>query len=61
LEHARGADILIVYEATTDESILHAQDDVDMADWFQFDNLPPLAFAATRKVLNSLKDSQTPI
>ncbi|MFC2064580.1 NUDIX hydrolase [Chloroflexota bacterium] len=56
LEHSRGADILIVYEATIDEGIPHAQDDVDMAEWFRFDDLPPLAFAATRKVLKSLQD-----
>ena len=61
LEHSKGADILIVYKATTVKGILHAQDDVDMADWFQLDNLPPLAFDATRKVLNSLKDSQSPL
>ncbi|HKZ44262.1 MAG TPA: NUDIX hydrolase [Anaerolineales bacterium] len=58
LEHARGADILIVYEATILEGTLLAQDDADKAEWFQFNNLPPLAFSATRQILKPFQDHQ---
>ncbi len=50
-EHPRGAHFLIVYRANIVGGKLAAGDDVDRAMFFPKDALPPLAFAATRKVL----------
>lgn len=50
-EHERGADFVIVYEAEVHSGRLNPADDVDAAEWFPRQNLPPLAFKATRKVL----------
>lgn len=50
-EHQRGADIIIVYKACLEGGSLAAGDDADQAAFFAYDALPPLAFAATRKVL----------
>jgi 8-oxo-dGTP diphosphatase len=52
-EHSRGADIIIVYRARLMGGVLKAGDDADLASFFQYDNLPPLAFRATIKVLSS--------
>jgi 8-oxo-dGTP diphosphatase len=57
LEHTRGADILIVYQAAILEGSMHAHDDADKVEWFQFDKLPPLAFTATKKILKHYQDS----
>ncbi len=51
LEHDRGADFLIVYEAEIISGILVPADDADAAEWFAYDQLPQLAFKATQKVL----------
>jgi len=51
LEHARGADFVIVYHAQLDGGVLQARDDVDKVDWFPYTDLPPLAFEATKRVL----------
>jgi 8-oxo-dGTP diphosphatase len=51
LEHDRGADFLIVYEADVISGILSPADDADAAEWFAYDQLPQLAFKATQKVL----------
>lgn len=51
LEHERGADFVIVYHAEVLSGELLAADDADAAEWFARNNLPPLAFKATRKVL----------
>ncbi len=51
LEHARGADIVIVYHAQMDGGVLQARDDADKAGWFPYTDLPPLAFEATKRVL----------
>jgi 8-oxo-dGTP diphosphatase len=51
LEHNRGADFLIVYEATIISGQLVPADDADAAEWFAYDALPELAFKATQKVL----------
>jgi ADP-ribose pyrophosphatase YjhB (NUDIX family) len=51
LEHDRGADFLIVYEAQVLSGEMNPADDADAAEWFPYDDLPPLAFKATQKVL----------
>ena len=53
-EHKRGADILLVYKAAVKGGKLSAADDADEVGWFPLDNLPPLAFETTRKVLQKL-------
>jgi 8-oxo-dGTP diphosphatase len=50
-EHPRGADFIIVYNAQVVSGELIAGDDADQAAWFERDQLPPLAFRATQKVL----------
>lgn len=50
-EHPRGADFIIVYQADILKGELACGDDADAVDWFPRTALPPLAFAATRRVL----------
>ena len=50
-EHERGADFVIVYEAEVLGGALSPNDDADAAEWFEYSNLPPLAFEATRKAI----------
>ena len=50
-EHPRGADFVIVYSGELLSGTLQAGDDADESGWFQRDNLPKLAFRATRVVL----------
>lgn len=50
-EHERGADFVIVYAAQVESGILTAGDDADDVQWFDLLRLPPLAFKATRMVL----------
>jgi ADP-ribose pyrophosphatase YjhB (NUDIX family) len=50
-EHPRGAHIVLVYQAVVVSGELHAGDDADQAAFFPRDALPPLAFEATRRVL----------
>jgi len=50
-EHERGADFVIVYLAEVIAGELSPMDDADAAEWFPRNKLPPLAFNATRKVL----------
>jgi 8-oxo-dGTP diphosphatase len=50
-EHERGADIVIVYSAVVTGGTLHPGDDADQAVFFPRDQLPALAFRATRVVL----------
>lgn len=52
LEHARGAHILIVYRAELLSGELHPADDVDRAAFFDRNDLPPLAFRSTKKILS---------
>ena len=51
LEHPRGAHIIIFYRAEIQGGDLHASDDVDRANFFPREALPPLAFSTTRKIL----------
>lgn len=57
-EHPRGADMVIVYEASIIGGELKAGDDAAEAAFFAFDDLPELAFQATRQVINKLLDSR---
>ena len=52
-EHPRGADFIIVYQAEVISGEIAADDDADAVEWFHGNNLPPLAFRATQKVLQS--------
>jgi ADP-ribose pyrophosphatase YjhB (NUDIX family) len=52
-EHPRGADFIIVYRAEVLGGDLQPDDDADRVEWFGRDRLPPLAFRATQKVLQS--------
>jgi ADP-ribose pyrophosphatase YjhB (NUDIX family) len=55
-EHPRGADFTIIYQAVVVSGELKPDDDADAAEWFGRDQLPPLAFRATQKVLQSFYD-----
>lgn len=50
-EHPHGADILIAYRAAIVGGELRAGDDADMVEFFSRDQLPPLAFKTSRKLL----------
>lgn len=52
-EHSRGAHIIIIYLADIIEGKLRPGDDVDQAEFFFPDKLPPLAFSTTKKILQS--------
>ncbi|RPI89857.1 MAG: NUDIX hydrolase [Chloroflexi bacterium] len=52
-EHPRGADFIIVYHASVIDGKLKPDDDADAVEWFARESLPPLAFRATQKVLES--------
>ncbi len=54
-EHARGADIVIIYRGHVLEGLLKASDDATEAAYFALDALPPLAFQATQYALDKLK------
>jgi ADP-ribose pyrophosphatase YjhB (NUDIX family) len=51
-EHPRGADFIIVYQASIISGELKPDDDADAAEWFRRENLPQLAFRATQIVLS---------
>lgn len=51
-EHERGADFVIVYQAEILSGTLSPNDDADAVEWFEYSNLPPLAFSATHKALS---------
>lgn len=53
-EHPRGSDILLVYRAEVTGGTLTAADDADEVGWFSLNDLPPLAFESTRKILARL-------
>lgn len=51
-EHPRGASILIIYKAEVESGQLTAGDDASQVIFFEVDNLPRLAFASTRNILD---------
>ena len=53
LEHPRGAHIIIFYSADIVSGSLYPGDDADKAAFFPSDDLPPLAFRTTQKVLTT--------
>lgn len=50
-EHPRGADFVIVYQASIIGGEIKPDDDADAVEWFGRESLPPLAFRATQIVL----------
>ena len=52
-EHPRGADFIIIYLAEVLGGEMKPDDDADAVEWFDKNNLPPLAFRATQKALQS--------
>jgi len=56
-EHIRGSDIFLIYRAHVLSGTLQAADDADQVGWFSLDELPPLAFESTRKVLAKARAS----
>ena len=50
-DHPRGADIVLVYSAEWLSGEIEANDDADEAAFFPLNNLPALAFRATRIAL----------
>jgi ADP-ribose pyrophosphatase YjhB (NUDIX family)/ribosomal protein S27AE len=54
LEHPRGAHIVIAYRGEIVDGLLHAADDVDRTAFFSPDDLPELAFAATKRILSTI-------
>ncbi len=54
-EHPRGAHIIIFYRGEIISGELSPADDVDGAEFFALDALPPLAFRTTQIVLNLVR------
>jgi ADP-ribose pyrophosphatase YjhB (NUDIX family) len=54
-EHSSGASIVIVYRGEPKSGTLLAGDDADRAAFFEREDLPALAFAATRHALQRWK------
>ena len=52
-EHSGGADFIIMYSAEILDGQLLAGDDASDANWFSCENLPELAFEATRYFLET--------
>ncbi|MDX9851222.1 MAG: NUDIX hydrolase [Anaerolineaceae bacterium] len=57
-EHERGADMVIVYDAEIIGGELSAGDDADQVAFFPLNQLPSLAFQATKKVIATLQNPQ---
>jgi 8-oxo-dGTP diphosphatase len=49
--HPRGAHIIIFYQAGIIDGQLKPGDDVDAANFFPREHLPPLAFSSTKRIL----------
>ena len=50
-EHERGADIVIAYQGEVLSGTISPGDDADAVQWFARNDLPPLAFTATKRLL----------
>jgi len=59
-EHRRGADFVLYYRAEVVGGELAPGDDAEEACFFPLDAPPPLAFAATRQVLETLRSGGSP-
>jgi 8-oxo-dGTP diphosphatase len=53
-EHPRGAHIVIFYRAKLLSGTLRADDDVDQVAFFSRNDLPPLAFSTTERILQKV-------
>jgi len=53
-EHPRGAHIVIFYRARLLSGTLRANDDVDRVAFFSRNDLPPLAFSTTERILQKV-------
>jgi 8-oxo-dGTP diphosphatase len=53
-EHPRGAHILIVYRGSIISGEAKAGDDADRVGFFSHQNLPPLAFSSTEKIIKKI-------
>ena len=51
-EHERGADFVIAYQGEFLAGVATPGDDADAVDWFTREDLPPIAFTATQKILD---------
>jgi len=51
-EHERGADFVIAYQGEVLAGAATPGDDADAVDWFTREDLPPIAFTATQKILD---------
>lgn len=51
-EHPRGAHIVIAYRGEIIAGELQAGDDVDKVSFFEFENLPKIAFETTHKIFD---------
>lgn len=51
-EHLRGAHLVILYRAEIERGELNAADDADEVAFFRSDDLPPLAFEATKQAID---------
>ncbi len=56
-EHERGADMVIVYDAEIIGGVLAPGDDADQVAFFALNQLPPLAFQATKEVIETLQNT----
>jgi len=54
-EHARGADIIIVYQGQITGGALLAADDATEVGFFALDALPPLAFKSTHQAIEHIQ------
>ena len=50
-EHPRGAHILIVYQAEVISGVLRPADDAEEVSFYSYQDLPPLAFSSTKRIL----------
>jgi 8-oxo-dGTP diphosphatase len=57
-EHERGADIVILYQGMIEGGALKAGDDAQDVRFFGKTEIPPLAFDATRKAINTWLSSR---